>query len=197
MQRHRQPSSWPAPSPTNCATISASAAATAAYIGADYGELTAALEEFVLRGGKRLRPAFAYWGWRAVADNRDDRPTRSMPAAVLRARAAARLRARARRRHRRLGDPPRAAHRAPAVRRPAPRAQLARLIRPVRDVGGDPARRPRAGVGRRHRRDRRSAARRAPARAAGLGAPSAPRCSAGSTSTSSPRPAAPSRWRRR
>jgi geranylgeranyl diphosphate synthase, type I len=37
-----------------------------AYMGADYGELTAALEEFVLRGGKRLRPAFAYWGWRAV-----------------------------------------------------------------------------------------------------------------------------------
>ena len=40
----------------------------AAYIGSDYAELTAALEEFVLRGGKRLRPAFAYWGWRAVAD---------------------------------------------------------------------------------------------------------------------------------
>ncbi len=40
-----------------------------AYIGPDYGELTAALEEFVLRGGKRLRPAFAYWGWRAVAEN--------------------------------------------------------------------------------------------------------------------------------
>lgn len=40
----------------------------AAYIGPDYAELTAALEEFVLRGGKRLRPAFAYWGWRAVAD---------------------------------------------------------------------------------------------------------------------------------
>lgn len=40
----------------------------AAYIGSDYSELTAALEEFVLRGGKRLRPAFAYWGWRAVAD---------------------------------------------------------------------------------------------------------------------------------
>jgi geranylgeranyl diphosphate synthase type I len=44
-----------------------------AYMGADYGELTAALEEFVLRGGKRLRPAFAYWGWRAVAENPDDR----------------------------------------------------------------------------------------------------------------------------
>jgi geranylgeranyl diphosphate synthase type I len=40
----------------------------AAYIGEDYAELTAALEEFVLRGGKRLRPAFAYWGWQAVAD---------------------------------------------------------------------------------------------------------------------------------
>jgi len=38
-----------------------------AYIGPDYADLTAALEEFVLRGGKRLRPAFAYWGWRAVA----------------------------------------------------------------------------------------------------------------------------------
>jgi geranylgeranyl diphosphate synthase type I len=40
-----------------------------AYIGTDYAELTAALEEFVLRGGKRLRPAFAYWGWRAVTDH--------------------------------------------------------------------------------------------------------------------------------
>jgi len=43
--------------------------ADCAYMGDDYGELTAALEEFVLRGGKRLRPAFAYWGWRAVADS--------------------------------------------------------------------------------------------------------------------------------
>jgi geranylgeranyl diphosphate synthase type I len=42
-----------------------------AYIGTDYAELTAALEEFVLRGGKRLRPAFAYWGWRAVVDPGD------------------------------------------------------------------------------------------------------------------------------
>ena len=41
----------------------------AAYIGAEYSTLTAALEEFVLRGGKRLRPAFAYWGWRAVAED--------------------------------------------------------------------------------------------------------------------------------
>lgn len=42
-----------------------------AYMGAEYGELTGALEEFVLRGGKRMRPAFAYWGWRAVADKPD------------------------------------------------------------------------------------------------------------------------------
>ncbi|MGV0791035.1 bifunctional (2E,6E)-farnesyl/geranyl diphosphate synthase [Mycolicibacterium sp. XJ1819] len=43
-----------------------------AYMGADYGEFTAALEEFVVRGGKRLRPAFAYWGWRAVVDRPGD-----------------------------------------------------------------------------------------------------------------------------
>ncbi len=43
----------------------------AAYIGNDYGELTQALGEFVLSGGKRLRPSFAYWGWRAVAADAD------------------------------------------------------------------------------------------------------------------------------
>ena len=55
-----------------------------AYIGSDYADLTAALEEFVLRGGKRLRPAFAYWGWRAVAD-------RDADASVLRLFAALEL----------------------------------------------------------------------------------------------------------
>jgi geranylgeranyl diphosphate synthase type I len=39
-----------------------------AYIGSDYATLIAVLEDFVLGGGKRMRPAFAYWGWRAVAD---------------------------------------------------------------------------------------------------------------------------------
>ncbi|HTQ17927.1 bifunctional (2E,6E)-farnesyl/geranyl diphosphate synthase [Mycobacterium sp.] len=39
----------------------------AAYLGRDFGVLVAALEDFVLNGGKRLRPVFAYWGWRAVA----------------------------------------------------------------------------------------------------------------------------------
>ncbi|HEX5144442.1 MAG TPA: bifunctional (2E,6E)-farnesyl/geranyl diphosphate synthase [Mycobacterium sp.] len=47
----------------------------AAYIGDDYAGLTAVLEEFVLRGGKRVRPAFAYWGWRAVAEEGSDDPS--------------------------------------------------------------------------------------------------------------------------
>jgi geranylgeranyl diphosphate synthase, type I len=42
--------------------------AAAAYIGGDYDRLTAGLADFVLSGGKRLRPAFAYWGWRAVSE---------------------------------------------------------------------------------------------------------------------------------
>ncbi|MEB3051868.1 bifunctional (2E,6E)-farnesyl/geranyl diphosphate synthase [Mycolicibacter sp. MYC123] len=37
-----------------------------AYMGEDYHDLVTGLEEFVLSGGKRLRPAFAYWGWRAL-----------------------------------------------------------------------------------------------------------------------------------
>jgi geranylgeranyl diphosphate synthase, type I len=40
--------------------------------GSDYDALIAALEDFVLNGGKRLRPAFAYWGWRAVATGEPD-----------------------------------------------------------------------------------------------------------------------------
>ena len=44
----------------------------AAYIGGDYDRLTAGLEEFVLSGGKRLRPAFAYWGWRSVSSKDAD-----------------------------------------------------------------------------------------------------------------------------
>jgi geranylgeranyl diphosphate synthase, type I len=46
--------------------------AETAYIGGDYAALISALEDFVLNGGKRLRPAFAYWGWRAVADGEPD-----------------------------------------------------------------------------------------------------------------------------
>ncbi|WP_445170682.1 bifunctional (2E,6E)-farnesyl/geranyl diphosphate synthase [Mycolicibacterium sp. Dal123E01] len=47
--------------------------ADAAYIGTDYDGLIAALEDFVLRGGKRVRPAFAYWGYRAVTAEPDAR----------------------------------------------------------------------------------------------------------------------------
>jgi geranylgeranyl diphosphate synthase, type I len=47
-------------------------AGEAAYIGSDYAALISALEDFVLNGGKRLRPAFAYWGWRAVTDAEPD-----------------------------------------------------------------------------------------------------------------------------
>ena len=49
--------------------------AQTAYIGSgggDYDALVAALQDFVLNGGKRLRPAFAYWGWRAVASGDPD-----------------------------------------------------------------------------------------------------------------------------
>ncbi len=44
----------------------------AAYIGSDYDALIACLEDFVLNGGKRLRPVFAYWGWQAVATRDPD-----------------------------------------------------------------------------------------------------------------------------
>ncbi|MGH3522111.1 MAG: bifunctional (2E,6E)-farnesyl/geranyl diphosphate synthase [Mycobacterium sp.] len=44
----------------------------AAYIGSDYDGLIDGLEQFVLSGGKRLRPAFAYWGWRAVSSKDAD-----------------------------------------------------------------------------------------------------------------------------
>ena len=47
--------------------------AEAAYIGTEYDGLIGVLEDFVLRGGKRLRPAFAYWGYRAVTPSPDDR----------------------------------------------------------------------------------------------------------------------------
>lgn len=45
---------------------------SAEYIGTDYDGLIAVLEEFILRGGKRVRPLFAYWGWRAVAPEHPD-----------------------------------------------------------------------------------------------------------------------------
>jgi geranylgeranyl diphosphate synthase type I len=45
-----------------------------AAAGPDLIPLVGAARDFLLSGGKRLRPTFAYWGWRAVcADSDDDR----------------------------------------------------------------------------------------------------------------------------
>ena len=41
-------------------------AATLDAIAEDLGPVSDALAEFVLDGGKRLRPAFCYWGWRGA-----------------------------------------------------------------------------------------------------------------------------------
>jgi geranylgeranyl diphosphate synthase, type I len=42
------------------------------HVGPDLEPLAAAARTFVLDGGKRLRPSFAYWGWRSVHDAVDD-----------------------------------------------------------------------------------------------------------------------------
>ncbi|CAM2851729.1 geranylgeranyl pyrophosphate synthase [Mycobacterium intermedium] len=48
----------------------------AAYVefpgGSDFAAVTAWLADFALNRGKRLRPVFAYWGWRAVAPQEPD-----------------------------------------------------------------------------------------------------------------------------
>ena len=41
-------------------------------IGAELGPVGAALQEFVLDGGKRVRPAFCYWGWRGAGGPDND-----------------------------------------------------------------------------------------------------------------------------
>ena len=40
-------------------------------VGRPYAEAVRALEEFVLDGGKRMRPAFAWWGWRGAGGDPD------------------------------------------------------------------------------------------------------------------------------
>jgi geranylgeranyl diphosphate synthase, type I len=44
-----------------------------AVLGADLYPMAEAARTFVLDGGKRLRPTFAYWGWRASGEPGDDR----------------------------------------------------------------------------------------------------------------------------
>jgi geranylgeranyl diphosphate synthase type I len=43
-----------------------------AKLGDDLGPVSDAARRFVLDGGKRLRPTFAYWGWRTVRAEEDD-----------------------------------------------------------------------------------------------------------------------------
>ncbi|HEU5265446.1 MAG TPA: polyprenyl synthetase family protein, partial [Jatrophihabitans sp.] len=47
-------------------------AGSLAPAGPDLTPLITAARDFVLSGGKRLRPTFAYWGWRAVRTEYDD-----------------------------------------------------------------------------------------------------------------------------
>jgi geranylgeranyl diphosphate synthase type I len=48
------------------ATFLDARAAALAEVGDDLAPLAATARTFVLDGGKRLRPSFAYWGWRSV-----------------------------------------------------------------------------------------------------------------------------------
>jgi geranylgeranyl diphosphate synthase type I len=61
--------------------------ADAAAIDPDFGRAAESLADFVLGGGKRLRPTFAWWGWRGAGGSVDAPET----AAVLRAISALEL----------------------------------------------------------------------------------------------------------
>jgi geranylgeranyl diphosphate synthase type I len=54
-----------------------------ARLGPDLAPVADTARAFVLDGGKRLRPTFAYWGWRAVRDEGDDDRTLIAAAASL------------------------------------------------------------------------------------------------------------------
>ncbi|MDQ3402156.1 MAG: polyprenyl synthetase family protein, partial [Actinomycetota bacterium] len=47
-----------------------------------FGSAVDALSEFVLSGGKRLRPTFAWWGWRGAGGSGDDEQARAVLRAV-------------------------------------------------------------------------------------------------------------------
>jgi geranylgeranyl diphosphate synthase type I len=52
-------------------------------VGADITAVADAARTFVLDGGKRLRPSFAYWGWRSVRDAAEDDTALVVAAASL------------------------------------------------------------------------------------------------------------------
>ncbi|GMA89129.1 hypothetical protein GCM10025868_43790 [Angustibacter aerolatus] len=118
----------------------------------------------LLRGGKRLRPAFCYWAWRGAGG--EDRHEVLEAAASLEpvpGRGAA-----ARRRHGRQRHPARRPLRAPADGRAAPRQRLDRRRRALRRGRGDPGRRPVPVVERRDAHPQRPAGRRAGPRPRGV-----------------------------
>jgi geranylgeranyl diphosphate synthase, type I len=54
------------------ATFLGERAASLASVGPELQDVADATRNFVLDGGKRMRPRFAYWGWRTVKDADDD-----------------------------------------------------------------------------------------------------------------------------
>ena len=140
-------------------------AALLAPLGDDAARLVAEARTSV-RGGKRFRAAFCYWGHRAVAP---DARRRGRPGPRLRVPgAAARQRPGPRRPDGRLRHPSRPARHAPRLRGRAPRGRLARRPGAVRRRRGDPARRPAAELGRRAAAPLRAADHPGRARARGL-----------------------------
>ena len=51
-------------------------------LGADLDVVAAAAEDLVFGGGKRIRPQFAYWGWRAVRADRSEGENDALTAAA-------------------------------------------------------------------------------------------------------------------
>jgi geranylgeranyl diphosphate synthase type I len=56
--------------------------ADAAAIDPAFGAATETLREFVLSGGKRIRPTFAWWGWRGAGGSPDDADAPAVLAAI-------------------------------------------------------------------------------------------------------------------
>ena len=98
----------------------------------------AALGRLLSSGGKRLRPAFCYWGF--VGAGGDVR-RRALDRRRRRVRAAPRLRAAPRRRHGRLGDTAGLQTTHVELRRRAPARGLVRRTSAIRRGSGDPRRR--------------------------------------------------------
>ncbi|MDN5931483.1 MAG: polyprenyl synthetase family protein, partial [Pseudonocardia sp.] len=56
--------------------------ADATAIDPAFGAATETLREFVLGGGKRIRPTFAWWGWRGAGGSPDDADAPAVLAAI-------------------------------------------------------------------------------------------------------------------